>query len=187
MKRAVVALLSAMLVSGCGLPTNKVTPLDEHAVPFGLLGSAAPTAPPQTQGPRTLVYFVAHDRLVSVPRRVVGENIPAEAARALIAGPTSAESAAGISSDVPTQTHLVSLDVSHSVATADVSSDFGAVGGSDQVLAIAQFVYTLTASQFIDSVRFAIGGKPIEVPDASGSLSSAPRTRVDYKPVAPHA
>ena len=119
-------------------------------------------------------------------RRVVGENVPAEAVRALIVGPTSAESARGLATDVPTQTRLVSLDVAGSVATVDLSGEFVNLWGFDQVLAVAQFVYTLTASRYIDAVRFAIDGKHIEVPDASGSLSARPRDRNDYKPLAPH-
>jgi spore germination protein GerM len=71
------------------------------------------------------------------------------------------------------------------VATVDVSSEFGTVGGSDQVLAVAQIVYTLTSSRYIDSVRFAINGNPTEVPDGSGSLSGTPRTRKDYPRLAP--
>ncbi len=177
-------LIVAALTSGCGLPAHRLTRLDRKTVPFGLLQTAPPTAPPQGRGPHASVYFVANGRLVAVSRLVVGQ-IQQAAARALIAGPTAAESARGLSSDVPAQTRLTSLDLTGSVATVDLSDEFGAVGGSDQVLAVAQFVYTLTASHYIDSVRFAINGKFIEVPDASGSLSSQPRSRKDYRSLAP--
>jgi hypothetical protein len=183
-----VALASAvMAVTGCGLPASgHVVRVDPHGVPFGLLATA-PTgsATPPPRGPVTDVYFVQGDRLATTPRRVVGENIPAEAVRLLITGPTPAESQRGVTSDVPTQTRLISLDLNGPVATVDLSSEFGTVGGSDQVLAVAQIVYTLTASRYIDSVRFAINGKLSEVPDGSGSLSIAPRSRADYPKLAP--
>jgi spore germination protein GerM len=91
-----------------------------------------------------------------------------------------------LTSDVPSGTRLISLDLSGPVATVDLSSPLGTVGGSDQVLAVAQIVYTLTASRYIDSVRFAINGKAIEVPDSSGSLAKTPRGRADYRRLAPH-
>lgn len=184
--RLVAALaVAALTATGCGLPAHQVTRLDPDSVPFGLLNTAPPSVPAQGRGPQATVYLVDGGRLVTVARRVVGENVPAEAARALMEGPTTAESARGLTTDVPTPTHLISLDLTGSVATVDLSSEFGDLGGSDQVLAVAQFVYTLTASPYIDAVRFAIDGKPIEVPDASGSLSAQPRTRSDYRTLAP--
>jgi spore germination protein GerM len=184
-RRVLAAAVAVPVLAGCGLPSHNVTRLSPDSVPFGLMSPAVPTATQQAQGPRTYVYFVSGNRLATVPRHVIGANVPAEAARALIEGPTPNESAEGLSSDVPAQTRLVSLDLTGSVATVDLSSEFGNLGGSDQVLAVAQFVYTLTASPYINSVRFAIDGKRIEVPDASGSLSGTPRTRDDYRSLAP--
>jgi spore germination protein GerM len=179
---AAATVAAAALAAGCGLPTSgHIERMDPSAVPFGLLRTAPPGTPaPAPRGPVTDVYFVQGERLVTAARRVVGENIPAEAVRLLLAGPTTTEAARGLTSDVPAQTRLISLDLSGPVATVDLSSEFGTVGGSDQVLAVAQIVYTLTASRYIDAVRFAINGKPTEVPDGSGSLAGTPRTRRDY-------
>lgn len=178
--------LTAVVATACGLPAREVTRLDPTTVPFGLLQTSPPSASPQAQGPQAVVYFVADGRLATAGRTVVGNNVAAEAARALMAGPTAAESARGLSTDLPPQARVVSLDVTGPVATVDMSSEFGDVGGSEQVLAVAQLVYTLTApGNGISAVRFAISGRPIEVPDASGSLSAAPRTRSDYRPLAP--
>jgi spore germination protein GerM len=132
-----------------------------------------------------VVFFVRGDRLVGANRHVSGDNVPAEAVRLLLAGPLPSEAANGMSSDVPTGTRLISLDLNRSVAAVDMSSEFGSVGGSDQVLAVAQLVYTLTASRYIDAVVFAINGKRIEVPDGSGSLSRAPMRRSDYPRLGP--
>ncbi len=181
------AVVLAGLTAACGVPTDEhLQRIDPSTVPFHLLATAPPGTPaPQASGPVTHVYFVRNDHLVTATRRVVNENIPGQAVRLLVLGPTVQEAAAGLTSDIPAQTKLTSLDVAASVATVDLSPEFGTVGGSDQVLAVAQIVYTLTSSKFIDAVLFAINGKPVEVPDGSGSLSSAPRTRADYRDLAP--
>ncbi|HET7309857.1 MAG TPA: GerMN domain-containing protein [Mycobacteriales bacterium] len=186
-RRLVAASTVVVSAGGCGLPASgHIVRVDPTTVPFGLLHTAEPGTPgPQAVGPRTSVFFVRSDRLSVGPRRVVGDNVPAEAVRLLLDGPSPAEAARGLTTDVPAGTRLVSLDLSGPVATVDLSSEFGTLGGSEQVLAVAQIVYTLTASRYIDSVRFAINGKPTEVPDGSGSLADTPRTRHDYAQLAP--
>jgi spore germination protein GerM len=183
---AVVGLV-AVGATGCGLPaSDHVERIDPRSVPFGLLESASPGTPtPSGHGLATAVFFVSGGRLVAAQRRTVGGNVPASSVRLLLVGPTPAEVAAGVRTDVPSGTRMVSLDVEGPIATVDLSEEFGTVGGSDQVFAVAQIVYTLTASRFIDAVRFAIRGHPIEVPDGSGSLSAVPRTRSDYPQLAP--
>jgi len=182
--QAVRLVLATIVVSGlvgCGLPASgKVDKIASAEVPFDLLATAAPGQSPQPKGPPAVIYLVRGNHLVAANRHVIGENVPAEAIRLLLTGPLSSEAAGGLSSDVPTGTRLVSLDLNGSVAAVELNSEFGGVGGSDQVLAVAQIVYTLTASRYIDAVVFAISGKRIEVPDGSGSLSSAPMRRSDY-------
>lgn len=180
---AAALLVVAMAIGGCGLPTpGGVERVDRQSVPFGLLETTQPGAPTQEpRGPAAPVFFVRDQHLAPISRRVVGENVPAEAVRLLLEGPTADEAVKGLTTDVPALTRLISLDLSDHVVTVDFTSEFGTVGGNDQVLAVAQLVYTLTASRYIDSVRFAINGKPTEVPDGSGSLSNAPRTRQDYR------
>lgn len=181
------ALLVLCLCAACGLPpAGHSETIDKSDVPFGLLDPPpSETAPPRPLGPATLLYFVRDDRLATALRRVVDDHDPAEVVRLLLAGPTRQEVARKLTSDVPEGTRLISLDVSGDVATVDLSEEFGTAGGSEQVLAVAQIVYTLTASDRIDAVRFAIDGKVIEVPDGSGSLAKAPRSRADYPQVAP--
>lgn len=191
MRRRLIAVWAALalmpVLAACGLPsTGQAKTIDPSGVPFGLLSpSPADLASPQAQGRPTAVYFVRDDRLVTALRRVDGENAPAEIVRMLLEGPTREESAANITSDIPEGTRLVSLDVVGSMATVDLSNQFGTAGGSDQVLAVAQMVYTLTTTGQIRTVQFAIDGKVIEVPDGSGSLASTPRSRADYAQVAP--
>jgi spore germination protein GerM len=175
-------------VAGCGVPASgHLQRIDPSTVPFNLLSTAPPgTKTPESNGPATAIFFVRDDRLVTAKRHVVAEVAPVAALRSLFVGPTPIEAARGLTTDVPAQTRLISLDLAGPVATVDLSSEFSAVGGSEQVLAVAQIVYTLTASPDISAVQFAIDGETIEVPDGSGSLSDTPRRRGDYPDVAPH-
>jgi germination protein M len=187
--RAVGGLLAGSLVAalaGCGLPSASTPHQPAGPVPFSLL---APTLPARTAtpvpGPAVRIYLVRRNHLVPATRHAVGDNLPADALRLLLAGPTAREAASGKTTDIPAGTRLVSLDLRGSIATVDVSSPFGNVGGSSQVLAVAQIVWTLTASKYIDTVRFVLNGKRIEVPNGSGSLSAKGRSRADFRKVAP--
>lgn len=184
MRRLVGLALVLAAAAGCGLPSHSLHEVDPATLPSGLLRANASTTPTPS-GPPARVYFVVGTRLVSEIRRVVGLNVPSESLRALLLGPTPVESAAGVASEIPPQTRLISLDLRGKVALVDLGTDFGSAGGSQQVLAVAQIVYTLTASRLINAVEFSIDGRRIEVPDGSGSLSTAPRTRSDYGGQAP--
>lgn len=173
-----VVLLGAV---GCGVPSGgRPHAISRSAVPFGLLDPAPASASAQPNGPALPVYLLHNDHLVAVTRHLNWVNRPAELVRVLFEGPTADESSRGLTTDIPSGTVLLSLDVNGTTATADLSKAFGDLGGSEQVLAVAQVVYTLTASRHIDGVRFTVEGRTVEVPDGSGSLSSRPRTRSDF-------
>jgi spore germination protein GerM len=154
-------------------------------VPYDLLASQPAVPSPPQAGPRVSIYLVDGDHLVARSRQIIGLNVPAEALRSLLLGPMPVESVHGLVSDIPAQTRLYSLDLQGTVATVDLSATFGAAGGSQQVLAIAQIVYTVTESKYISAVRFSLAGRPIEVPNGSGSLALGARTRADFQAQAP--
>lgn len=183
---ALACALLTCAVGGCSPDTDVVHRVPDSSVPFGLLPSGGSAVPSQLpRGPESRVYLLVDGRLRAVTRRVVGDNVPAEAIRALLAGPTEAETAKGLGSAVPPNTELLSLDVIGGIATVDLSSEFGSLGGDQQIAAIAQIVFTMTAFADVGGVRFAIDGKPIETPDGSGSLTSEPATRKAFPRLAP--
>lgn len=173
-----------LLATGCsaGGPSG-VQHVDPEDVPFGLL-STSPTSAVEPRGPRATIYLVRDDHLARTSASVASSNQPADAVRVLLTGPSTSQTAAGLSTAIPSQTRLISLDVSGTVGTIDLNNAFGDVGGGQQILAVAQLVYTLTASPDITAVRFAIEGKLTEVPDGSGSLADTPRSRSDYQQLA---
>lgn len=178
--------LAATLLAGCGVPVGgPPTRIDPTTVPFDLLAPSGTAAPEAEAGRAISIYLVDGDRLVPATRHVTGTNVPARSLGVLFLGPTTAEAAQGYRTAIPSLTRLISLDVSDRVATVDLTKQFGSLGGSDQVLAVAQIVFTLTASPRIRAVTFAIGDTPIAVPDGSGSLDTTARTRDDYPQQAP--
>lgn len=182
---AVAMLGLAVALTSCGVPrAAEPQPVPSASVPFGLLNAHTPRPSPTPNGPVGDVYFLRGGHLVAVHRRVEGIDPPAELLRSLLAGPRTKETAAGLSTAIPSQTALLSLDLVGTTATVDLNAQFGSVSGTDEVDAVAQIVYTVTASPYIQAVRFSIAGKPVDVPDASGSLSLAPRTRADYRALA---
>ncbi len=180
-----VALIAA-LMAGCTPDTGQVHHVRDSDVPFGLMSvSESAGASDVPRGPTAQIYLLRAGRLIPVTRHVVGANVPAEAMRSLLDGPTDRDARASITSAIPPGTHLLSLDVSGNVATVDLNTEFGAVGGDKQAEAVAQIVYTITASPYVDAVRFNISGRPIEVPDGTGSLSATPKRRADYPALRP--
>ena len=86
---------------------------------------------------------------------------------ALLAGPTSAETAAGLSSAIPRHTMLLGLRISSGTATVDLSSAFIAADTPTNELArVAEVVYTLTQFPTVTRVAFKIPGS---TPSSYGS------------------
>jgi spore germination protein GerM len=59
------------------------------------------------------------------------------------------------------------------------------LGGTEQLIALAEIVYTATARPGVGQVSFTLEGEPIEIPRGDGSLTSDAVTRGDYRELAP--
>ncbi len=157
-------------------------------VPFGLLDpSDTNVVPSQSVTSNVVIYLVTSDpqHLVAVARDVGAADPVAAAVAALAAGPTDREAAFGLQTALPAQ-HLVrSVKVADGVAAVDLDTAFGDIGGSNQLLAIAQLVYTLTAQSTVDRVTFSVEGGAVEIPRGDGSLTSGAVSRTDYQQLAP--
>ena len=75
--------------------------------------------------------------------------------------------------------------MSGGIATVDFATNPVQVVGTDETLAIAQVVFTATASPGVKGVVFEIAGKPIPVPEGNGTQASGPVSRSTYLPQAP--
>jgi spore germination protein GerM len=172
------------LLAGCGVPADpapRSIPAEE--VPFGLLGT---TTTATTRAPATttaLVFLVDGDRLAPVRRQVPAPATPAVVLAALAAGPTAAEAASGLRSALVTEATL--SQVIAGMVTVRLDGDFVAADLREQVLALAQLVYTITELPGIGGVEFAFDGQPAEIPTAQGPSRTGAATRADFAAIGP--
>ena len=155
-------------------------------------GTASATASPSGQRPTATpapapareigvqAWFSRNGKLFVTQRTVpVTTGVGRGALDRLLTGPSAAENAAGLRSQIPAGTTLRGLRISAGIATADLSSSFeSAASPSAMPLRIAQVVYTLTQFPTVTGVRFAIDGQGKTV--VGGVPVQSPQTRAMY-------
>ncbi len=134
------------------------------------------------------VFFVRNGQLGAAVRVLPSDmSVVRRAVDALLAGPTPAERAAGLSTAVPSLSRVRTMRLqpgdAGDVAVLDLTGSFSALGPENSaVLRLAQIVYTLTTLPV--SVRFYIDGQQAK---AIGGyiLPDRPLTRDDFAAYAP--
>lgn len=175
-----LAMVLGVVVGGCGVETqdNPVT-VDRSAVPFGLLEAAPTTTTSVGVGASAVVvYWDSPAGLVGVTRRITTAPSPARAFDELRAGPTPAEGAAGLTTELDAN-DVGLVSVRRGRASVRLGADL-APTDAVPVEAIAQMVLTLTDTAGVNEVVFLVGSRRVEVPRADGSLTSLPVSRGDY-------
>lgn len=170
----------ALVLAGCGIrPESRPTPI---TVPTA---TATPDTPGESGGPReVVVYLVEDERLVAVERQVETVSL-ANRLGLLLAGPLPAEATQGVTTSVPPQSlRPVVVDATSGVAYVEATAVFTEVVGANQLLAVAQVVWTVTEAPRTNKVSITVNGEPLEVPTDDG-LSRVPVTRDQYMSVAP--
>ena len=182
------ALLLGLSV-GCG-GTQESAPSGAPSVP-----AASPTAPPPE--PATVtdaepsvtleVWFLRGEKLFLATRDVEkAPRVAAAALEALLAGPSEAEAAAGVSTAIPEGARLLGVTVEDGIAAVDLGAEYESGGGSLSMTArLAQVVYTLTQFPTVQGVRFELEGRPVEVFSGEGIVLDAPVERKDYDDLFP--
>jgi hypothetical protein len=171
---------SAPVTSSSSAPDVGGGPSSAAPSPGGQQQTSAPPAQPPASSISLQVWFTQHGRLF-----VTGRTIPATAGvgRAavdrLLAGPSAAEYAAALRSQIPAGTALLGLRIIAGIATVDLSSSFeSGASPSTMPVRIAQMVYTLTQFPTVTGVRFQINGQGVTV--IGGVPVQSPQTRAMY-------
>ena len=173
------ALAAAMMLTGCGVPTeDSPRPISVGSRPNPT--TAAHPASPAPGVPVDLLYLVRDDVLVAVHRPA--QQMPAidEQLRQLLAGPTATEREAGYTSALTGITVTGMVEVRGGDATVEIGSRPDGAGRNDEVLAYGQIVCTLTSRADVQTVSFRHDGQPLRVPRADASLADGPLTAADY-------
>ncbi len=193
---AVVVVTGAALLAACGGSSGGASPepLETTTVTASGSGTAEPTVTPSTS-PSTApaetalrIYFLRGEQLGVAERRVPHTSMPATAAmEALLAGPTAAESAAGLGTSIPAGTRLLGLSIKSGTADVDLSGEFGSGGGTLSMTSrVAEVVYTLTRFPTVRAVRFLMDGEPLEALGGEGIVLAEPQRRADWREFEPN-
>ncbi len=180
-----VALVAALVVvAGCGIGSESgPNTISDDDVPFGLLETSSTTTTEPTSTTAALrameVYMVQSGRLAPVAREVERPSV-IRAFESLALGPTPTEAADGMRTALPPGV-TVQLRAEGTTVVVDLNGPFTDAAPTEQMLALAQMVYTATAFTGIDAVRFLLDGEPLEVPRADGTLTQERVGRVDYE------
>ena len=184
---ALVALAALVGLTGCGVPTHDAaSKVRTKDVPFGLLHKENGSSASGDSGHEVaLVYFAKNGRLVASSRRLAPPVTVQRVLRALGAGPNGVEIAAGLRTALPDKDAFGRVSFSQGTVRVDLGRPFTSLSSSDQIVALAQLVYTLTGRPGVGLVRFTLLGATTEVPRADGSLTSGRVSRDDYLALAP--
>ncbi len=188
-------LVIALVLSACTDTADQTTttaePPTTTAVP-----SSTTTVPPTTTTtavagePVTTFFFEASGGnparsgpfLVAVHESAAAA-VPAAALAALLDGPPEEAAEAGIATEIPADTSVVSLAVgTDGVATVELSPEFDDGGGSASMFGrLAQLTYTLTAFPTVDAVLLLENGSVVEVFSGEGIVLDGPMEREDFQ------
>jgi hypothetical protein len=185
-RRIAVIVVVLLVAAGCGVPSqDSATETDPNQVPFGLLDRNRGVEVGSLGGRNVVVFLTGDGRLVRTTRRIRPPLRLDGVLEVLKEGPTRAELAAGTRSAVLDDDTFESVAVAGGTAVVDLSRPFTGRSNADQILALAQIVFTLTARPGIGQVQFTLADQSIEIPVANGTLTTNPVSRDDYQSLAP--
>ena len=184
---ASLALIGGTLgfvAAGCG--SEKAVSLGPAGGKTGTTAVTEPTGSVPTSVSLE-VWFLKGEQLVRQTRSHEATPLVATAAmKALLAGPSPAELAAGLGTSVPAGTKLLGIAIKKGVATVDLTSQYQSGGGSLSMKArLAQVVYTLTQFSTVRAVLFQVEGRTVTTFGSEGIVLDGPQTRKDFDDLLP--
>jgi hypothetical protein len=169
-------------LAGCSVPAQAQPVVVRSAAPS--TATSPSTAAPQPSV-RVVVYLVQGERLVAVYRfAALGDGL-ASVLGALGQPLTPGQSSSGLRSALPTRLTGWSGHLRGAVAQVSMPAGFDRLSVPEQVLALAQLVYTVTANTYATGVELVQGAHPLAMPDQDGQLVTGPLHRADFTRLAP--
>jgi len=178
--RIAAVLLAGSLLGACGVPPQD----DPHKIDLPrqpLTNAHADAADAAATGEVAEVLCLVRDnRLVQTVRRINAPPSVQQQAEHLVAGPTEAERNNGLTSALTGISLRVEVPRGSFEAQVDIAEADEASARSDEMIAYAQIVCTLTSRGDVGSVVFTRANERLEVPRADGSLSQGSLSGSDY-------
>jgi hypothetical protein len=161
LKGLLLLILGAVLLAGCTLvPTANSPTFVTKKIPFGLLGQTIPgTNNGRVRFVTQAVYIVdATGHLAPSSRIVPSPPTLLSVLRELILGPTSIETFAGYSSDLPKNFVIVDAVVKGKIGYIDIATPLSSLSRNRQILAIGQLVLTAQDVGATTGVQISVAG-----------------------------
>lgn len=177
MKRILVACMVTVLAGACGVPTDDdATVTDPEAVPFELLEPASTTSTTTPTGVDEELFFIGPDGLLrSTVRRVPEPLTLTEVVDELSTAPQNSDLRTALGDEL-----VDNVDSTGGIAQVDLGPEFTTLPVDDQVLALAQIVYTLTSQAGVGRVSFELEGTPVPIPRGDGVITTDSVSRDAY-------
>ena len=185
---SVIAVLA--VTASCGSSTKNGQGPTTRPATTTAPSTSGPTSSTTTTTPATMdvrVYLMQGDKIGVAHRTITATQQVATAAMTeLLAGPTASDSAAGLTTAIPSGTLLLGINIAGGTATVDLTGAFAGGGGSLSMTArLAEVTYTLTQFPTITGVDFRLDGKAVTVFGGEGIILDHPATRTGFESLTP--
>lgn len=185
-----LGLVIALVLGGCGVAEDGSAEVaDADDVPFGLLDEERDPVGGVAPGRGSVVDLYLYDpdeeQLAPVDDQLESTSLEDVLVALLDATPGDDPATRDLRSAIAETDVTIEAETDGGVAVIDLSEEFTDIGGTDQLIAIAQLVYTSTGRPGVGQVNFTLEGEPIEIPRGDGSITSGSVTRDDYRDLAP--
>jgi immunoglobulin-like protein involved in spore germination/sporulation and spore germination protein len=188
--RLLATVIAGLLASSCAGGQGG-TPGPQTSSPSASV-SPSPTGSPTTSPSPTRrltfeVWFTRGGRLFPSRRTKPFEpSVGRLALTAMLQGPNGPERNAGLATAVPDRTVLRGLTIRDSVATVDLSADFGSPGtATSEKLRVTQVVFTLTQFPTVRSVLVRVDGQTVTAFGSSRFPLDRPLKRRSFESLLP--
>lgn len=173
---AVIAALIA--ATSCSIGTDD----EPRALAVSTTTTTLP-ATPTSGGASAVVYYLRDGQLIPVSLSLPDRQVQT-VVETLFEVPDTSVQGQDLTTSVPVDTHLTSMELQDGTLTLDLSEEFDNVVGPSRQLAIAQIVMTATEFGNVERVRFRVDGDPIQVATPTrGDASTV--TACDYASLLP--
>jgi len=163
------AVLTLLALASCGVPIDD----DPRAIGRSTISSdteelrQTPTTSDSPGARQVSVYFMRNESIASVSFPVDGLPTLAEVLAFTVGEPPD-----GYNTAIPSGTAILSAEVSDDVAAIDVTPDINNISGQAQKQAYAQLAFTAFSFADVDTIRFSVGGNPVDAPTDNGNRES---------------